>query len=382
MLKKLFLLALILSASTANSQTIYETINSTHLSEERELKIQLPRNYNSNTKKTYPVIVVLDGDYLFEPMAGNVDYYSYWDDIPEALVIGINQVEKRENDSFYDEQKFLPFSTGADFFDFVSLELLPYIKDNYRTANFVVIAGHDLTANFTNYFLLKSNPLFNAYINLSPDFAPEMTERVYNALKRTSSKKWYYLATASEDIEDLKETTLQLDEELQLVENENLSYSFNYFEDANHYSMVSRAIPASLEAIFKSYRPITNKEYSNEIVDSDNSPFDYLTQKYQTIKKYFDIDIPVRVNDYLAIGKALEKNQNWKDLEKLGNLAKKHHPQSMLGIYFLARSYEESGESQKAMRTYKSAYDKEEVAFITVDFMLQKADLIKEDFGY
>jgi len=34
------------------------------------------------------------------------------------------------------------------------------------------------------------------------------------------------------------------------------------------------------------------------------------------------------------------------------------------------------------MRTYQSAYDKEEVSFITVDLMLDRADKIKEDFGY
>ena len=53
-----------------------------------------------------------------------------------------------------------------------------------------------------------------------------------------------------------------------------------------------------------------------------------------------------------------------------------------LANYYLARSYEANGRPKKAMKTYQSAYGKEEVAFITVDFMLKKADLIKQDFGY
>ena len=38
--------------------------------------------------------------------------------------------------------------------------------------------------------------------------------------------------------------------------------------------------------------------------------------------------------------------------------------------------------TKKAMRIYQGAYDKEEVDFITIDLMLDKADKIKEDFGY
>ena len=53
-----------------------------------------------------------------------------------------------------------------------------------------------------------------------------------------------------------------------------------------------------------------------------------------------------------------------------------------LGNYYLARYYEEMGEPKKAMRTYQSAYTFEEIGGITKDFMLEKADEIKADFGY
>ena len=72
----------------ANAQVIYEEFNSERLQETRRLKIQLPRNYDINTDKVYPVIIVLDADYLFEPVAGNVDYFSYWEDMPESIEIG------------------------------------------------------------------------------------------------------------------------------------------------------------------------------------------------------------------------------------------------------------------------------------------------------
>ncbi|GHA35746.1 histidine kinase [Salinimicrobium marinum] len=382
MIKKLLLMVIFLISGFIYSQTQYKRINSSKLKQEREIKIQLPRNYDENTEKIYPVIIVLDGDYLFEPMAGNVDYYSYWDEIPEAIVVGVNQAQTRVMDSFYDNQTFLPSDTGANFFEFLGMELLPYIDSNYRTSRFSVLAGHDLTANFINYYLFKDEPLFKAYINLSPELAPEMENWLVESLNTAQSKKWFYLATATNDEPSLKEGSELLDQQLKMIDNANLHYKFEVFQNATHYSLVAQALPKALESIFSPYRPINQKDYDTEIVNSGISPYDYLIDKYETIENNYGLELPVRLNDFLAIGKALEFNQRWYDLEKLGELAIDHLPDTMLGTYYLARSYEESGRSKKAMRTYQNAYGQQEIAFITTDFMLKKAEKIKEDFGY
>ena len=97
------------------TQAIYESFRSIKLDQSRELKIQLPRNYKKNVDKTYPVILVLDGDYLFEPVAGNVDYFSYWEDMPESIVVGVNQRKTRTDDCRYDLAEYLPDQKGAQF---------------------------------------------------------------------------------------------------------------------------------------------------------------------------------------------------------------------------------------------------------------------------
>ena len=56
--------------------------------------------------------------------------------------------------------------------------------------------------------------------------------------------------------------------------------------------------------------------------------------------------------------------------------------ETLLGNYYLARYYEESGQSKKAMRTYQSAYMLEEIGGYTKDDMFERADQIKRDFGY
>ena len=40
------------------------------------MKIQLPRNYDENIDKSYPIFLVFDGDYMFAAVAGTVASYS------------------------------------------------------------------------------------------------------------------------------------------------------------------------------------------------------------------------------------------------------------------------------------------------------------------
>ncbi len=380
--KKLLFLTLLILPNLLISQIIHKEISSSKLGKERQLKIQLPRNYEKNKDKTYPIVIVLDGDYLFEPVAGNIDYYSYWEDIPEMIVVGINQSSTRESDAFYDENTFLPSDTGAAFFEFIGLELMPFLDSNYRTANFRVIVGHDFTSNFINYYLLKEKPLFRGYINLSPDLAPEMANRITTSLEKTTDPIWYYLATATEDISALREPILSFDAQLKNIDNKNLNYNFDNFQDATHYTLVGNAIPKAIEQIFEVYRPISIQDYNSILLQTSVSSYDYLVEKYETIESLFGIDKQIRLNDFMAVYNAMEKTRKWDELKDLAKLANDHYPKTMLGTYFDARYDEETGNPKRAMRSYQKAYGQDPISFLTVDFMLGKADQIKKDFNY
>ena len=384
-MKKLLLPVLSLffmGSSIAQSKIIYEEISSFKLEESRRLKIQLPRDYEENIEKSYPIVVVLDANYLFEPVAGNVDYFGYWEDMPEAIVVGIMQGDKRYDDCNYDDSNFMPEDTGASFFEFIGLELIPYIDANFRTAKFIIAVGHDFTANFINYYLFKDPPLFNGYISLSPDLAPMMDERLPERIPNIESKLFYYMATGTDDIKDLMEISTDLDKKLSPLKSDNFAYYFDNFEGATHYSLVARAIPSAMEKIFSVYRPISKEEFNNKLLKMDTPIHQYLLDKYKTIEDLFGLTNPIRINDFIATATACEKKKQWESLREIATMAKRQYPDTVLGDYYLGRYYEETGEPKKAMRTYQGGFDKEEVDFITVDVMLDKADKIKEDFGY
>jgi len=378
----IFVLLLFFITNLVTSQVIYENFQSNKLGEERQIKIQLPRGYDSNEEKFYPVFVVLDGDYLFELVAGNVDYFSYWEDMPESIVIGINQLDKRYDDCLYSEQNSLPTDTGASFFEFIGMELLPYIEGKYRTVNFRIAVGHGETANFINYYLLKSNPLFKGYISISPELAPNMLQYIPEGINSTDSKIFYNLYNSEYDSKSIKQMTKALDSDIDALEKENLIYNFNSIKNTSHYSVPAKAIPDAIQSIFKVFQPISKREYKEEILELEISPVEYLKEKYQAIKDLFSVNKTILINDFRAISAAIEKNELFEYYEPLGKLALKNYPNTLLGLYYIARFHEETGSPKKAMRTYQSAFTLKEIAGITKDDVLEKAESIKQDFGF
>ncbi len=384
-MKRLFLVvcaSFFLIPSWCQSKVIYQEFTSYKLGETRRLKIQLPRNYEANTEKSYPLVIVLDANYLFEPVAGNIDYFSYWEDMPEAIVVGIMQGDNRYDDCYYDDTNFMPADQGADFFEFIGMELIPFIDESFRTAKFMIAVGHDLTASYIHYYLFKDPPLFNGYIALSPDLAPMMDERLPKRIPNVSEKIFYYLATGTDDIEDLHLLALQMDQSLKPLISDSFNYYFDNFEGATHYSLVARAIPSALEKIFSIYRPISKQEFNETLLKLETPVHFYLLDKYQTIANLFGINNPIRINDFIATATACEKLNQWDSLREIASLATRQYPELILGDYYMGRYYEETGDPKRAMRTFQGGFDKEEVDFITVDLMLDKADQIKFDFGY
>ncbi|MAP80243.1 MAG: esterase [Aequorivita sp.] len=382
-MKKLLIFAICaLFSGTLFSQIIYEEFQSEKLGQSRRLKIQLPRNYDSNEDKRYPIVLVLDADYLFEPVAGNVDYFSYWEDMPESIVVGVMQADSRYFDCSFDDKTYFPDDKGSQFFEFIGLELIPYIDKKYRTAKFIIGVGHDFTANFLNYYLFKDPPLLNGYINLSPDLAPLLDQRLAERIPQIPSKIFYYLATGTDDIQALREASEDLNTELSKVKSNSFTYYFDNFEEATHYSLVGRGIPNALEKIFSVYRPISKKEYTEVLLKLKTSPHQYLMDKYKVIEELFSIKNKIRKNDFIAVATAAEKLKKWESLRETATLAKKQYSETVLGDYYLGRYYEEIGEPKKAMKIFQGAFDKEEVDFITVDLLLDRADAIKNEFGY
>lgn len=376
-MKKVLFLLLLSIPFYAQIKT--ESFDSEKLAEKRAFTISLPPSYEKNTTKKYPILLLLDGDFLFDPFYGAISYGSYWDDFPETIIVGIHQNhnDERVDDSEFEETQGLPAEKGAAFFEFIGQELLPYIEKKYRTAPFRMIAGLDTTAGYLNFFLYKENPLFNAYLCLNPELAPLMEKRVAEQLNAAKSPVFYYLSTSEDEIKKLAEPIKMLNDNIKKDNNPLVNYKFESFKDAGHYSQTLYAIPSALHQIFESYKPITSSEFSNKIAVLPSGYVDYLEKKYSVLNEALHLDVPIRINDFKAIEAAILKNNAFNELDQLAILADKNYPKSMLAEYELALMYEKQEDYKKAMKRYQNASQMQEIGTLTKTMMLEKYDVMK-----
>ena len=379
MKKHLFLLIVSFSFSSIFAQFKLDTITSARLKEDRVISISLPYSYGKEKNKKYPLLLLLDGNYLFEPFSGALKYGNYWDDLPEVITVAIDQGKPfdRELESDVDDQNGLPIEKGAQFFDFITMELMPYLEKKYTIAPFKIIAGHDVTAGFLNLFLYKDNPLFDAYISMSPEFTKDMETRIPKRLNLINKPLFYYQSTADGDLKKMQDLIKTLDTNIKTVNNPNLYYQFDDFKNASHYSLVLHSIPNALYHIFGVYQPISNTEYQEKIVKLPSDYVGFLTKKYDIIEKSYGIKMPIRINDFRAIEAAILKNNAFTEFEQLAALSKKSYPKAMLSQYHMGMFYEKTGDTKKANKAYMNAYNMEEIGSLTKDFMLEKADAMK-----
>jgi predicted alpha/beta superfamily hydrolase len=370
---------LLLFTFSGFSQTIIDTIHSAKLGEDREITIGLPLSYKKSPGKKYPLLVLLDGDYLFAPFNGALEYGAYWDDIPEMIIVGISQNKngERDSDCMVNADSGLPEEKGSKFFEFIG-ETVGAMEKNYRVSQFKIIAGHDLTAGFLNFFLYKDQPLFTGYISMSPELSKGMEEQIPERLALINQPIFYYHSTADGDLKKMQKRIKELDDKAKAVKKSTLNYRFDEFKGASHYSLVLHSIPSALYQFFAVYQPISSNEFNEKIVTLPSGYVDYLIAKYDVMEKVLGMKMPIRISDFKAIEAAILKNKAYPEFDKLSDLARKNYPKSMLSDYHLAMMYEKTGDLKKAVKTYQNAFQKEEIGDLTKDMMLNKADELKK----
>ena len=365
------------------TKRINDTILSKILNQKRSIDIQLPRSYDNDLEKKYPLMIVLDGDYMFNLVSGSVDYLSYWGDIPENIVVGINQINSRFQDtSVLDNISALPISSTALFFDFISNELIDYLEKEYRISEFKIIIGHERTANFANFFVLKKKPRIRGIISISPKLSSQMNNFLLNNLAETKSKISYVISTSKNDFESINLSVTKLRESILQINNSNLIFESVILNKENHYTLPSISVPMSISALYSKYPDIGDYEYESIISKLDYSPIAYVQNKYQLIKDFYGIEKKITINDFMAIEKYIESFEQFGLLDELSKLAQLEYPETILPSYYKGRFFEEKGNPEKAMHIYRSAYNMNEVEGLSKEYLLKLADRIKDDFNY
>ncbi|MCG8414142.1 MAG: hypothetical protein MI746_07970 [Pseudomonadales bacterium] len=145
-------------------------IQSHILDEQREFYIQLPLSYEEKLNERFPILIALDADlerrpFIRQETSSILNVLLDRHKIPELIVLYIpnKSADTRSRD-------FTPSQDADGFMDFLELELLPQIEEEYRVDTLRIVHGHSRSALFATHAFLNRPHLFKAIIASSPAY--------------------------------------------------------------------------------------------------------------------------------------------------------------------------------------------------------------------
>ena len=380
------------------SQAMYRMYPSDALDEERQIKILKPRNYNANPEKTYPLVIVLDGDYLFEPTAGNVDYLSYWDQIPESFVVGVNMDESRYDDTAIDRTTGFPEARALKYMDFL-MEIRETMLDEYRVAPFTIIVGKDISANLVAFYLLRKKVAVDGFIQIAPQYTQLVKENLIDKIAEQEEYSYFYVAT-SEERDETSEFIATMSDSL-FSGKEKLHVKHDVIKGTNKYSVAPEAISKGLLYVFQEYSLIDEQELYKEGIElekemastdsmdeqenkkekrkkSDKKLVQMLEEKYDFIREVYGIEMKLRLIDIATIASYLTVKEDWEQMIDLGEMASKEHPDLLYGDYLQGKGYRGTGRDSRSLKAFNRAYNLEPAAGISQVDVLDEIESLQQ----
>ena len=248
------------------------------LNEQRTLLVHLPRGYETDTERDYPVLVTLDGQTHFKHMSGTVDWLSNQTGrIPRMIVVALTNTQRgRDMTASHNG------GGGDKFVEFIANELMPYIDNKYRTRSFKILAGHSMAGHLTLNVLNQAPELFNAYVAMSPWFHQDRGETKLGELladkigKKPYDSKFVYVSIGDEQrLRPMYDAFVKV---LKLKAHSKLDWHSKVSGKDNHMSIPSNTMNEALQFIFEKQRLSPDSEVAQGGIES-------IKQYYQTISK-------------------------------------------------------------------------------------------------
>jgi predicted alpha/beta superfamily hydrolase len=134
--------------------------------------VHTPKFYE-RTDRSYPVVVLLDGNEHFAHVSASIDLLAEEGRIPEVILVGVTTVDRYANFTPPKPQSAArgpdePARNADTYLRFISDELIPEIERTFRTRHYRVLIGHSSGGTFVVYSLLERPDVFNGYVAISP----------------------------------------------------------------------------------------------------------------------------------------------------------------------------------------------------------------------
>jgi predicted alpha/beta superfamily hydrolase len=238
------------------------TVESGILGETRRVYVQLPGGY-ANSSARYPVLVVLDAEWLYGLAQAHVRFLSEHDEmdpcIPRMIVVGIEGTDRdrdftpTENSGW--EHEFATAGGADDFLRFLAEELMPAIDQKYRTLPSRTIAGWSFGGLLAMYSAVATPELFDSHLCISPAiwWDHDLVFDRYADPHFERPKRMVVTLGTSEEGGMVHTSTTRIFERFEADPIENLEVSLLEFEGVGHTWGIPSAFDEGLRRLHAGY---------------------------------------------------------------------------------------------------------------------------------
>lgn len=349
-------------------------IKSEILNENRKLLISLPKNYNRNIHD-YPVIYVMDGEFLFDITTSIVKIRAERNYMPRSIIVGVvNNTDKRN-----DMALILKNKEGREFFGgyggkakehvaFLKDEIIPFIEKHYRVNSHRTIIGMSPTFGPILEAFWNDPKLFKGYMILASELAQYTKNRksieeqiLASVASGNHSGNSLYVGKASRDLlnrpPEEAEAYITLNAALKKLNLKDFRYSIEVLEEEDHYGMAVPGIQHGLETIYpKDVWNIPYKEFRNA-----KNPAKTLKQFYDELSKRYEFNIIPNEDAFYFVGnlsgiaRRLKSSKRYKELVEFLELSVNYYPNSAVLYKRLSEAYSTVNEFEKAENSKKAS---------------------------
>ncbi|MXR68758.1 alpha/beta hydrolase [Shewanella sp. JBTF-M18] len=141
------------------------------------LWVKLPRSYQSDSERHYPVIYVADAPYAFQIVSGMTRFPMNSGKMREAIIVGLAyakgdkgpQSRVRDYTQAVDSGWKLETGGASHYADYLETQVLPFMAEHYRVDDKdLTFVGNSLGGLLGAYLLLEKPNLFDNYVLGSP----------------------------------------------------------------------------------------------------------------------------------------------------------------------------------------------------------------------
>jgi predicted alpha/beta superfamily hydrolase len=235
------------------------TVESRILDEKRRINVYLPPGYAESRDARVPVLYMLDGGIAedFLHIAGLIQVSVGNETMRPFLLVGVENTQRRRDltgptTNENDKKVAKVVGKSEAFRKFIRDELMPQVKERYRTTEEKALIGESFAGLFVVETFLLEPELFDTYIAVDPSLWWNDQGLVKGASARLRAqpklKKTLYLASSSEEIGD---ATQRLAEVLKQDAPQGVAWHHKKMPEEKHSTIFHPAALGAFREVFK-----------------------------------------------------------------------------------------------------------------------------------